>query len=87
MHEFPQGSTSGPPLLWNAKLFANDTSLFSVVYNVNTSTDEINNGLVTINKWAYQWKIGFNPDPIKQAQEVIFTGKISKEDHPPLIFK
>ena len=83
----PQGSTFGPLLLWNAKLFANDTLLFSVVYNVNTSTDEINNDLVTINKWAYQWKMGFNPGPIKQAQEVLFTGKISKEDHPPLVFK
>ena len=26
--------------------------------------------------------MSFNPDPIKQAQEIIFTRKISKEDHP-----
>ena len=38
--------------LLNAKLFANDTSTFSVVYNVNTSTDEENNDLVKINKLA-----------------------------------
>ena len=28
----------------------------------------------------------FNPDPKKQAQEVIFSRKISKIDHPPLHF-
>ena len=40
--------------------------------------------LVKINKIAYQWKVTFSPDPIKQAQEVIFTEKISKEDHTSL---
>ena len=28
----------------------------------------------------------FNPDPNKQAQEVIFSRKINKIDHPPLYF-
>ena len=36
--------------LSNAKLFADDTSLFSVVCNVNTSADEVNNDVVKINK-------------------------------------
>ena len=26
--------------------------------------------------WAFQWKLGFNPNPSKQAQEVIFTSKV-----------
>ena len=65
-----------------AKQFAEDTSLFSVVCNANTSTDEENNDLVKINKWAYQWKMSFNADPIKQAQEEIFTGKIAKKTIP-----
>ena len=38
----------------NAKLFADDTSLFSVVCNVNTSADEVSNDLVKTNKWTYQ---------------------------------
>ena len=29
----------------------------------------------------------FNPDPIKQAQEIIFTRKISKEEHPHRFLK
>ena len=70
----------------NAKLFADDTSLFSVVYNANTTAKELNNDLVKINRWAYQWKMSFNPDPTKQAQEVIFSRKTKKEYHPPLAF-
>ena len=34
--------------------------------------------------WAYQWKMNFNPDPNKQAQEVIFSWKTKKQYHPPL---
>ena len=30
-----------------------------------------------INDWATQWKMSFNPDPTKQAQEVIFSCKIT----------
>ena len=34
----------------NAKLFADGTSLFSVVHNVKTSADEVNNNLVKIDQ-------------------------------------
>ena len=57
----------------NIKLFADDTSLFSLVHNVNACAKELNNDLKKINKWAFQWKMNFNPDPSKQAQEVIFS--------------
>ena len=30
--------------------------------------------------------MSFNPDPSKQAQEVIFTRKLQKKDYPPLYF-
>ena len=94
----PQGSILGPLLFLiyindladglssNAKLFADDTSLFSVVHNANTTEKELNNDLVKINRWAYQWKMSFTPDPSKQAQEVIFSRKTKKEYHPPLAF-
>ena len=70
----------------NAKLFADDTSLFSVIHDVNTSANELNNELYHINEWAFQWKISFNPDPSKQAQEIIFRRKTKETSHPLLRF-
>ena len=63
-----------------------DTSLFSVVHNANATAKELNNDLVKIYRWAYQWKISFNLDPSKQAQEVMFSRKSKKEYHPSLAF-
>ena len=62
-------------LITNVKLFADDTFLFSVVYDVNTSANNLNNNLSKINDWEIQWKMSFNPNPSKQAQEVIFSRK------------
>ena len=45
-----------------------------------------NNDLKKISDWAFQWKMSFNPDPCKQAQEVIFSRKLKNVSHPPLVF-
>ena len=50
----------------NIKLFADDTSLFSVIHDSGITTLELN--LSRIKQWAFQWKLSFNPDPNKQAQ-------------------
>ena len=68
------------------RLFGDDTSLFSVVQDTNLSTNALNNDLLEINNWAYQWKTSFNPDLSKQAQEVNFSCEIRKLSHPILIF-
>ena len=47
---------------------------------------ELNSDLAKINRWVFQWKMGFNPDPKKQAQEVIFSRKSKAISHPPLVF-
>ena len=39
-----------------------------------------------IQNWAFQWKMNFNLDPTKQAQEVIFSRKTKTLPHPPLVF-
>ena len=57
------------------KLFVDDTSLFSVVNDVNLSEFHLNSDLKKISEFAYQWKMSFNPDISKQAQEVIFFHK------------
>ena len=90
-----QGSILGPLLFLicindlsdnltsNAKLFADDASLFSVVHDVNTSAKALNNDLKKVNDWAFQWKISFSPDPSKQ---VIFSRKSKRSSYPPLVF-
>ena len=86
----PQGSILGPLLFLiyindlpkglssSAKLFAGDTLLFSVIHDRSTAMNELNDDLVKINNWAYQWKMSFDLDPNKQAQEVIFSRKTKK---------
>ena len=56
-------------------MFADDTSLFSKVYDIVISAKELRFDLKNISKWAFQWKKQFNPDPNKQANEVFFLGK------------
>ena len=69
-------------LITNPKLFADDTSLFSIVHDPNATANDLNNDLAKINDWAYQWKMNFNPDPFKQAQEVLSSRKIKSQNHP-----
>ena len=54
-------------LVSTIKLFADDTSLFSVVHDSNISGNELNNDLQKIPEWAYKWKMSFNLDLNKQA--------------------
>ena len=48
---------------------------FFTVKNVNLSTDQLNNDLEKNSNWIHQWKMSFNPDSKKQAQEVFFLEK------------
>ena len=52
----------------NSKLFADDT-----LTDPNVTANQINNDLHNINTQAYQWKMSFNNDTSKQAQEVILA--------------
>ena len=67
-------------------LFADDTSLFSAIYDPNHSAKVLNDDLNKISEWAYKWKTLFNPDLTKQGQEVIFARKNIKTDHPVVYF-
>ena len=59
---------------------------FSVVNSIHTSAATLSQDLKAITNWAFQWKIIFNSDLSKQAQEVIFSIKIKKLLHPTLLF-
>ena len=54
-------------LISNAKLFADDKTLFSVIHDANTFAKKFNDDLKKVNGWAFQWKISFNPDLSKQV--------------------
>ena len=64
----------------NPKLFTNDTSSFSTADN-NEAATELNNNLIEIMQWAFQWEMSFNPDLSEQADEVIFSLKQTTISH------
>ena len=94
----PQGSILGPLLFLiykndlpeglqsSVKLYADDTSLFSTVYDPNMSADQLDKNLEKISDWVYKWKMIFNQDLSNQAQEVIFFRKTYKINHPITTF-
>ena len=94
----PQGSVLGPLLFFiyindlpnrivsNTKLFADDVSIFSSVSKDEESRIALNSDLKIISDWAFQWKMHFNPDPNKQANEVVFSRKKVEKQHVPLNF-
>ena len=63
------------------KIFANDTSLSSKINDINTSNIDFSNDLVKISRWAYQWKMSFNPDIDKQVAQ-----RSEKPLPPPIFF-
>ena len=100
MSGIPQGSVLGPLLFLIyindlhdginslCKIFADDTYLFSKVFDIHKSASNLNDDLEKISYLACQWKMQFNPDPNKQANEVIFSRKTSSNNlsHPPIKF-
>ena len=63
-----------------------DTSLFTVVYDVDIATDKLNRDLDTIFNWTHKWKMQFNPDKSKQAIQVIFSQRKDAVIRLPVFF-
>ena len=90
----PQGSVLGPlfflvyindlveNVTCDVKMFADDTSLFSVVEDERRSADELNADLNRVRLWAWQWKMQFN---VNKTEEVVFSCKKTKPFHPHLL--
>ena len=68
-----------------AKLFTDDTSLFSAVQDYNESAKYLNLDLTVVSQRAYQWKMLVNLDP-KNPAEVIFSSKKNDETHPSVFY-
>ena len=94
----PHGSVLGPLLFLTyikdlpnniqptCKIFADATSLFSHVFEKYKLQSELNIDLQIISNWAFQWKMQFDPDPNKQAQQVYFSKKSNNKNSLPVIF-
>ena len=94
----PQGLVLGPLLFLiytndlsdniqsTCNIFANDISLFPHFFDKYRSQSELNNDLQIISNWAFQWKMQFNPDPNKQAQEIYLSNKSNNENSLPVTF-
>ena len=90
----PQGSILGPllflvyvndatdNLICNFRLLADDIPLYTVVHNSTKAAADMNHDLNIIKRWAHNWRMFFNPDPSKQAVEVVYSRKRFKVDHP-----
>ena len=85
----PQGSVLGPLLFLvyinnlpegltsNVKLFADDTSIFSVVRDSSSLSLFRNEDLSKILQWWYKWKMLFNPDVSSKTKRLFSHAKKS----------
>ena len=80
INNLPEGLTA------SAKDFADDTSLFWVVHDFAASSASLNDDLVTISQLTYQWKLIFNPDALKQTEEIVFSRKVNASNHGTVYF-
>ena len=96
--EVPQGSVLGPlffliyindlpdNLESNCKIFADDASLFYKVSDKHVCRINLNKDLELINNWTFQWKMQFNIDRNKQAQELHVSKKAGTQKSLELTF-
>ena len=89
----PQGSILGPLLFfglcqrfsWWAIIKCKIVCRW-YIFIFSNEVNEVNIDLHQVIKWTLKWKMSFNPDPSKQAQEIIFCWKNKKISYPSLRF-
>ena len=82
INDLPEGIST------NAKLFADDASLFFVIHDNRISANDFNKDLEMIHNGTFQWKINFNPvqpllNKLRNSFLVVTQKKLA---HPPLVF-
>ena len=90
----PQGSILGPLLFLlyindiveninsSIRLFADDTTLYTIVDNPLHAANRLNSDLSQIHQWATKWLVTFNPS---KSESIIFSRKRNKPNHPNLV--
>ena len=92
----PQDSVLGPLLFLiyindivndigsNIRLFADDTSLYIVVTDPDTSAELLTSDLVKTEDWAEKWLVTFQPP---KTNSLVISRKVNKPAHPPLFMQ
>ena len=70
----------------NAKLFALDTPLFSVVHNEDGFATERNYDLAKIRHWPHQWKFVSIQILVNKLKRSFSNRKVNNDSYPPLTF-
>ena len=68
----------------NIRLFADDTSLYIVVTDPDTSAELLTSDLVKIEDWAEKWLVTFQPP---KTNSLVISRKVNKPAHPPLFMQ
>ena len=63
-------------LQFAAKLFWDDISLFSNVYDPIISAGQLDSDLKKKSHWAYKWKMTFNPGLSKRHTKLYFSDRV-----------
>ena len=89
MSGVPQGSVLGPllhlifvndlpdNLIGNLQRFADNVSLNYIMYEKKVCTKCLNDDLNRLYEWYVKWKMTFDPDTTKPAEEVLFKNRNS----------
>ena len=73
-------------ITFQSQAFADKKYIFSGAQNPLCPLTKLKENLTKRSQCAYQWKMLYNPDVSKQAQEVIFSRKKTISDYPIAFF-
>ena len=65
------------------KLFADDTTVYFIIEDINTAAENLNSDLNKVHTWSKKWLVNFNP---QKTETLLITRKQEQNIHPALYF-